>query len=103
MIGPSQAGTRRKDSAADARSCDTGRARTWVSTPSFSVSITAQTHWVVLVSLGVLPIIPIVQAKATLPRFGHGANSAPRSTGLGSSCRAANLGRQVSQPIAALI
>jgi hypothetical protein len=38
-------------------------------TPRVSVGITAPRHLVVLVGL---PIIPIVQAKATLPRFGHG-------------------------------
>jgi hypothetical protein len=41
------------------------------STPSFSVRITAQTHLVVLMGLRILPIIPTVEAKSTLPRLGH--------------------------------
>ena len=57
-----------KDSAASACS---GPARARVSTRSFSIGVTAQTHLVVLMGFRVLPIIPIVQAKATLPRFGH--------------------------------
>ena len=35
---------------------------------------------IVLVSLGVLPIIPIVQAEATLPRFGHAQIVLPAET-----------------------
>jgi hypothetical protein len=41
------------------------------STPSISVGVTAQAHLVVLMGFGVLPIIPIVQAKAAHPWFGH--------------------------------
>ena len=57
-----------KDSAASA--C-TGPARARVSTRSFSIGVTAQTHLVPLMGFRVFPIIPIVQPKATLPRFGH--------------------------------
>jgi hypothetical protein len=41
------------------------------STPSFSVRVAAQTHFVVLMGLRIPPIIPIVEAKSTLPRLGH--------------------------------
>jgi hypothetical protein len=40
--------------------------------PSLSVSTTAQTYLEVRVGFWVLLILPIVQAKAALPRFGHG-------------------------------
>ena len=43
----------------------------WCGAPSVSVSIAAQTHFVVLVSLRVLPVFAIVQAKTAHPRFGH--------------------------------
>jgi hypothetical protein len=60
-----------KDSAADAGTCHTRRARARVSTPSFFVSIAAQTHRVMLMGFRVLPIFPVVQAKTALPWFGH--------------------------------
>jgi hypothetical protein len=38
---------------------------------SFSVRVTAQTHFAVLMGLRILPITPIVEAKSTIPRLGH--------------------------------
>jgi hypothetical protein len=44
----------------------------WYQAPFLlSVSVTEQTHLEVPVSFWVLPIIPIVQTKTALPRFGH--------------------------------
>jgi hypothetical protein len=57
--------------SAHAAARDTRSARTWGSTASFPIRITAQTDFVVLMGFRVLPIIPIVQAKPAFPRFGH--------------------------------
>ena len=57
--------------SADPGARDTRSARAWSSTPSISVGVTAQTHLVVLMGFGVLPILPIVEAKAALPGLGH--------------------------------
>lgn len=56
---------------AAAASYDTRRACAGRSTSFFSICITAQTHLVVLMGFRVLPIIPVVQPKTALPRFGH--------------------------------
>jgi hypothetical protein len=50
------------------------------SAASVSVSIAAQTHFVVLVGFRVLPVIPIVQAKTALPGLGHGKIVLPAQT-----------------------
>ena len=63
-----QLGARRpRDSAAAARSPPTCTLRA----APFFVGVTAQAHLVVLMGFRVFPIIPIVQPKATPPRFGH--------------------------------
>src|SRR5215204_1898695 len=54
--------------AAAHRTCCSGAG---CSTSLFSISVTAHAHFVVLMGFGVLPIVPIVQAKTALPWFGH--------------------------------
>ena len=48
-------------------------ANTWAGheAPFLSVSITAPTDLMVRVGFQVFPILPIVEAKTALPRFGH--------------------------------
>jgi hypothetical protein len=43
-----------------------GGSRAGCSTSYFSISVTAHAHFVVLMGFGVLPIVPIVQAKTAL-------------------------------------
>src|SRR5215203_4648871 len=62
---------RPKESPAAAASHRTCCSRAGCSTSFFSISVTAHAHFVVLMGFGVLPIVPIVQAKTALPWFGH--------------------------------
>src|SRR5215207_10761473 len=62
--------------------------------PTFvAVGVAAHAHLIVRMGFGVLPIIPIVQAKATLPGLAT-RNFCSTRTGFGKSWRAATLDRQ---------
>jgi hypothetical protein len=71
---------RRGSAAATRKSAPTCFTSARCSTPSFSVRATAQTHFLVPMGLQTLPIIPIVEAKSTLPRLGHAQIVLPAQT-----------------------